>query len=167
MGKKVRITHEKMQPGDIDIHYVYYNNMRPASQKLSLFFMGIVSIVHVPKENGDFERRVFRTNDEYQMNEFRVIGRSRSEYSDFELFDKRLFMKQEIEKQIEMASTCGYGKSFKHLDIGRPEDTCVQCPYLADDMASNNSYIFTFRSQQDSCDNCASIYDKRENGQLE
>ena len=58
------------------------------------------------------------------MNEYRIIGQPRSKYSDFELFNKRLFMKQQIDKQIEMASTCGYGKKFRHLDIGQPEDTC-------------------------------------------
>ena len=46
IGLNVQIVSEKLQPGNHEVHYVYYNSVRRASSRLNRFYIGQLAIIH-------------------------------------------------------------------------------------------------------------------------
>jgi pyruvate/2-oxoglutarate dehydrogenase complex dihydrolipoamide acyltransferase (E2) component len=64
VGMNVKIRQRKLQPGNIDAHYVYYNNFVPSSGEISnqKINLGQVMILHANKTK-EFEGELIINNN--------------------------------------------------------------------------------------------------------
>lgn len=102
LGKNVQISSERLQPGNIEVHYVYYNSVRRASSSLNRFYIGLLAIIH-EEVDGQVQLRVVNTVDNYELQEQQFANRiqereRKSTYTTFVFGQGRLIMKQEQDR---------------------------------------------------------------------
>ena len=131
-----------IQPNDIKVHYLVYNNLFEDSERVNTHYLGLLSII-APSAEGS-ELRFFNQEDMYKYLEDH-FSEIKSETSTFDWYQSAFFLKLENDSEIELAFICPYDHKFTYQDLDSLHDipACTKCEFDENNLLADSSYFIS------------------------